>query len=195
MRIEICGGIASGKTTLARLINSLGIESVLEDFSQNPFWVPFYTNPGKYVLETEITFLMQHYHEIKKKNEKHSDFVCDFSLLVDLAYAKIGLEGKKFNVFKSVFSEIVSEIHFPQLIIHLSCDPLVQFARIKQRSRSEEKLITVDFLNKLNIAINKEVEEVNDSINVISIDSAKQNFVNDDNTRKSLIDDIRNIIS
>jgi deoxyadenosine/deoxycytidine kinase len=35
--IEICGGIASGKTTFAGLLSTLGWEVVYEAFGTNPF--------------------------------------------------------------------------------------------------------------------------------------------------------------
>ena len=31
----------------------------------NPFWEAFYTDPSAYTFETEITFLLQHYHFAK----------------------------------------------------------------------------------------------------------------------------------
>lgn len=70
MRIEICGGIASGKTTLAKLLEENGIgKAIYENFEKNPFWEAFYKNPSKYAFETEIAFTLQHYHEIKKKQQ------------------------------------------------------------------------------------------------------------------------------
>ncbi|HRP37690.1 MAG TPA: deoxynucleoside kinase, partial [Candidatus Dojkabacteria bacterium] len=45
-RIEICGGIASGKTTLANLLARLDIEPILENFQTNPFWQAFYNDPA-----------------------------------------------------------------------------------------------------------------------------------------------------
>ena len=125
MRIEICGGIASGKTTLAKLLSETGVESVLEDFSKNPFWELFYLNPGKYIFETEVTFTLQHYHEIKNAQEKYSRFICDFSSIIDLAYAKIGLEGNKLNIFESIYEEVISDIGQPYLIIYLRCSSLL----------------------------------------------------------------------
>ena len=64
-RIEICGGIASGKTTLANLLARSNIDPILEDFQTNLFWRAFYADPAGTAFETEITFLLQHYHQIK----------------------------------------------------------------------------------------------------------------------------------
>ena len=72
-RIEICGGLASGKTTLAELMSQVSPKPVLENFKKVPSWQAFYTNPGKYIFETEITFTLLHYHQVKIKIEKAKD--------------------------------------------------------------------------------------------------------------------------
>src|SRR3990167_5882637 len=102
MRLEICGGIASGKTTLLNLLKTNGYKNIIhENFQINPFWEPFYSNPGKYIFETEITFTLQHYHQIKEivANEL---IITDYSFVLDLAYAKIELNGNKFLIFEQI---------------------------------------------------------------------------------------------
>jgi deoxyadenosine/deoxycytidine kinase len=47
-RIEICGGIASGKTTLAVLMQRSGYSAVFENFTLNPFIENFYSDPVFY---------------------------------------------------------------------------------------------------------------------------------------------------
>src|SRR3954447_11075813 len=95
-RVEICGGIASGKTTLANLLGSSERMVVREDFSSNPFWRAFYDDPNNTAFETEITFLLQHYHQIKVATNLEKSFACDFSLLLDYAYAHVTLNGSRF---------------------------------------------------------------------------------------------------
>ena len=58
--VEVCGGIASGKTTFASLMTRIGIDliPIFEDFKKSPFWEAFYRNPGKYIFETEISFIL-----------------------------------------------------------------------------------------------------------------------------------------
>ncbi len=92
-RIEVCGGIASGKTTLANLLHKLDIPSTLENFAANPFMQQFYADPIKTAFETEITFLLQHYHQTKIAANLNKRFVCDFSFLLDLAYARVTLNS------------------------------------------------------------------------------------------------------
>ena len=61
--VEVCGGIASGKTTFASLMTRIDLIPIFEDFKKNPFWEAFYCNPGKYIFETEISFILLHYHQ------------------------------------------------------------------------------------------------------------------------------------
>ena len=60
-RIEICGGIASGKTTLASILKQLDYNVVFERFMDNPFLNEFYTSNGSdNTFETEMVFLLLH---------------------------------------------------------------------------------------------------------------------------------------
>lgn len=189
LRIEICGGIASGKTSLTKLleINNIGT-SIYEDFESNPFWKPFYENPGKYIFETEFSFTLQHYHEIKKQTTSGL-LICDYSLLLDHAYAMIGLSGNKLNLYLQLLKEIYSDILTPDLIVYLKCSANEELNRIKNRNRSVETNMELSFLELLNDAINKEVKKEN---KILTIDSEKYNFVNNEKDKKYIINLIKN---
>lgn len=181
--IEICGGIASGKTTLAFLTERIGSGPLFENFQENPFWKAFYTNPGKYIFETEITFALMHYHQIqkaKKDCQENSLLVCDFSFALDLAYAKIGLNGSKLAAFECVAEEIRKEIGLPDLLIHLECHAAAELTRIRGRAREEESLISLHFLDTLNQALSNEVARMRGQCPILTINSAKNDFANDE---------------
>jgi deoxyguanosine kinase len=187
VRIEVCGGIASGKTTFASLMDRLTLDITLEDFRQNPFWEAFYTNPGKYIFETEIAFTLLHYHQIKKQIETGSEiFVCDFAFSLDLAYAKIGLKGSQLEAFERVCSEIYREIGLPSLLVHLKCDAETELARIRRRGRDEESSLNLDFLDSLNKAVDKEVSLLRPKCPIISIDSSAKDFAKDESTKQEM---------
>ncbi len=192
-RIEICGGIASGKTTLAKLLveNNIGV-GVYENFQKNPFWEAFYTEPNKYIFETEVTFTLQHYHEIKK-NLKHKSLVCDYALIQDVAYAKIGLHGTKLNIYKDIVNELFEDINKCDYLIYLKCSSKEELKRIRDRARAVEQNINIDFLSLLNNSIYQALEEETD-MKILEIDSEKYNFANSIEDKNIILEKIINFI-
>lgn len=175
MFIEICGGIASGKTTLCKVISALGGSAVYEDFQKNPFMESFYRDPKRFSFETEITFLLQHYHSIKISSKPYP-IVCDFSLVQDGAYADLNLANNKHRIFSDIEQDLRAEIGFPDLLIHLNCPANVLLARIQNRNRAAEKNISIEYLDALNQAIGVRVQNCKENIKVLEIDSNKFDF-------------------
>jgi deoxyadenosine/deoxycytidine kinase len=161
------------------------LSPILEDFQTNPFWQAFYADPAGTAFETEITFLLQHYHAIKLARRSQCDFVCDFSLVLDLAYAHATLSEGRREVFQRVLQEIRVEIPPPDLLIHLICEPDVELARIRRRGREVENAIAVDYLAELNRALQAQVQ-ASGIKNVLVIDSAAQNFADDEAVRAAV---------
>lgn len=195
MRIEICGGIAAGKTTFAMLMHSAGVESIFEDFKSNPFWEPFYTNPGKYIFETEITFLLQHYHDIKNGLEKNKNFICDFSFYIDLAYAQIGLNDNRLKIFETVLEETMSEVNKPSVVVHLICDPKIQYERIIKRGRTIENSITLDFLKMLDDKIFEILAVHKNEFKILTINSGEKDFVNDESVKVEIVNQVCGVLN
>jgi deoxyadenosine/deoxycytidine kinase len=186
--MEICGGIASGKTTLARLLARLEYASTLEDFQNNPFWKAFYTDPAANSFETEISFLLQHYHDVKTAVKAGRPFVCDFSPYLDLAYAHVTLSASKRSAFLAVYQEVKRELPPPTLLIHLQCGPQAELERIRRRGRKIESSITVGYLQE----INSQLEQVlaDDTCAKLVLDSELLDFANDDEIKRSVLETI-----
>lgn len=173
--IEICGGIATGKSTLCKKITEKGIYGVFENFHENPFWRDFYKNPHMNVFETEMVFQLQHYNLIKRALA-HKNFVCDFSLIQDLSYADINLVQRRHRLFCDVADELRREIGFPDVLIHVYCPEAEQLERIRKRQREPEGTIKIDYLSSLNRAIEDRLSSVGDMCDVIHLDSSKIDF-------------------
>lgn len=189
-RIEICGGIASGKTTLTTLLEKYNIGvGIYENFAINPFWESFYKDPKKYVFETEILFTLQHYHDIKKQITNNL-LICDYSLLLDSAYADIGLTGNKYQIYKNILDEIYKDIFSPKLIIYLECSSKEELNRIGQRGRKLEANISIDFLESLNKSLSNRLK--NEKTKILTINSEEYNFSTNQNDKEFLISLIKN---
>jgi deoxyguanosine kinase len=190
-RVEICGVIASGKTTLAALLSHVPLFSIHENFQSNPFWKAFYADPNGTAFETEISFLLQHYHEIKTAVKQASSFACDFSLLLDLAYAHVTLNEGMREAFKAVYREIRRELPAPDLVIHLVCDPRIELERIRRRGREVEQSITLDYLDALNRALIEVLHEEARSWNILMIDSTALDFANNETDQQTVLEAVR----
>src|SRR4051794_9728373 len=65
-RIEICGGIATGKSSLARCLTYDGTYQLVEErFREVPFWEKFYAAPDQYAFEKNVSFLLFHTDSIR----------------------------------------------------------------------------------------------------------------------------------
>lgn len=177
MRIEVCGGIAAGKTTLCQTLSSQGFSPHFEQFQANPFWRDFYENPVTFAFETELTFLLQHYHTIKK-NSSVTKAIFDFSLLQDLAYADINLSERRKAIFMTLADELLEEIGRPGLLIYLTCPPQITLQRIHQRKRDTESSITLEYLESLNSALEQRIDGISNILPVLRINSADVDFRN-----------------
>jgi deoxyguanosine kinase len=190
-RIEICGGIASGKTTLASILPRDRFRPNLEDFRSNPFWKAFYDDPIGSAFETELTFFLQHYHGIKVPHSQSELMACDYSLVLDLAYARVTLKGRRLEIFEAVFQEAWQELGPPDLLVYLRCDAETELFRIKKRAREVEKSIDLGYLTALNASLESVISQFRSSLQVNEIDSAKRDFANDSSTKIAVGEEIR----
>lgn len=173
MRIEICGGIASGKTTLANSLGKLGFSVANEKLGDTSFLDEFYSNPELFKFETEISFLLQHSVEIKKTcNSKN--IVCDYSFEQDYAYALNNMKPVELKAFNCVFDEIKRQLNEPDLIIRLECSTETKKKRIQLRGRENEQTIDNEYLESTDALITKRLSNI--SIPILCIDSEKYDF-------------------
>ncbi len=187
-RIEIAGCIASGKTTLGKVLSGGSIVGVQENHTINPFWRAFYTDPSACAFETEITFLLQHYHFAKLAAAKSRRVILlDHSFELDMAYAEIGLENPRKEIFASIYREIMAEIGPPRALVLISCSADQALGRIRSRGRSFENNITLEFLADLQREVKRRVATVADHVPVVEVDSESMDFREDGPWRSDLI--------
>lgn len=183
-RIEICGAIASGKTSLAKILAQEGFISIYERFEDNPFLSSFYTdNEDNNVLETELVFVLLHYNLIKQKKNT-GKIVCDYSLMQDYCYGANNLEQEEMSVFDNLYSHLIKQILPADLIIYLKCNVDCLLQRIKERDRKMEQSISKDYLQS-NINVIENYLFTQD--NILVIPSDKYNFIDIDNDKDTVI--------
>ena len=182
IRIEICGGIATGKTSLAgRLMQHGSFRLVWEKYRKVPFWEKFYAAPAKFALEKNISFLLFHSDAIREAIESDSrDIVCDFAMFQDLAYASLVTgEDDDLQIINALYERLARRIGFPDIVVRLKCAPATQLKRIHNRGRIPERSIPQSYLTQLNERIDENLARLTkeQNIRVVDIDTDRRDFV------------------
>lgn len=169
-RIEIVGNIASGKSTfLKKYSNKYYL--VYESYESNPFLISFYKDPSFYSFETEISFLLLHYHSIKNQLRGDKSFICDFSIILDKAFAEVTLPPERKTIFFQIADEIENEIGIANKIFFLNPPLNVLQSRIKNRGREFEQNIPADYLSNINEAIKTQIHEYKNKTEIVEVEN------------------------
>ncbi|MHC4573404.1 MAG: deoxynucleoside kinase [Planctomycetota bacterium] len=148
------GCIGSGKTTIAKLLAAeRNSNLILEQFEDNPFLNQFYLNPSKYALETELAFVLIHYHQVfhELQQIKNGEYISDFHVAKDLIFAKMNLsKADDLNVFVELYKALVKRLTAPDVVVFLRCSDELVADRISKRSRDIELKASPEYFVRLN---------------------------------------------
>lgn len=178
MFIAVEGCIGSGKTTVAKLLaTERNINCILENHKANPFIDKFYSNPSKYALETELAFVLIHYHQIfhKLKQREQDEYVADFCISKDLLFAEMNLNKDDLALFKNLYLPLTKRLFEPDLMICLQCSDELILERIKQRNQGSEHYIDPEYFLKLNRRYDAYFAEIKTP--KIEVDMNKYDFI------------------
>lgn len=152
LHIAVEGCVGVGKTTLATKLAQLrGARLVLEDFEKNPFLPKFYGDPKRYVLETEMQFLLLHYHQLRGLREDGArEAITDFTFFKDSVFADVNfVNPAEAEMFGRVYKFLLGRLDAPQLIIYLKGSDDLILERIRKRNRSMEVEVDASYFRRL----------------------------------------------
>src|SRR5262245_31135365 len=139
MLIAIEGCLGAGKTTVARGLAALrDSRLLLEDFEANPFLRAFYADPSGAAIETEFSFLMLHFHQLKSIAAllPTREVIADFHLGKDVLYAELNLpDAGSRRVFSDLYDLCADQAPEPDLLIFLAASTELIVRRIQSRNR------------------------------------------------------------
>src|SRR2546428_6729805 len=153
--------MGSGKTTTAKLLAEKYSSNLLhEETKLHPFISDFYANQKKYAFETELSFLLSHYHQLIKAEEAAlftSDVYADFLFDKDWIFANVTLKNNRpeYKLFLELFSYLKGRIRKPDLVVYLRAPTNLIFDRIRKRGREFEKNIDFAYVDTVNSAYEK----------------------------------------
>jgi len=169
MFVAIEGCIAAGKSTTARMLaDTLGLQALLEQTSVHPFLDSFYADPDRYALETELGFVLLHYHQLHPLGAG-IPVIADFSPVKDLVFARMNLSGNDLALFEHLYADLINRIPKPKIAIFL--DPPIEelVRRMLERKRPYETNVPVEYLRRLRKHYDSHMDELAEEVRVVKV--------------------------
>ena len=166
--VAIEGCIGAGKTTVGKLVaQRLDANFIGEDAEKNSFLSKFYSDPSRYAFETELGFLLIHFHQLFHRSAE--TVVTDFTLGKDRVFAQMNLTGKDMNCFANLFADLSGRVAPPEIVVFLQLEPRFCLERIRERGIPSEQSISVDYLKSLEAAYLRNLSELGQSVRLITV--------------------------
>lgn len=161
MHIAITGNIGAGKTTLATLLaNHYGWEVLYEAVDNNPFLADFYADMPRWAFHLQLYFLNSRFGQMRRvravAEAGQTTVVQDRTIYEDAwifarnLHQSGTLSDREYDTYRSVFSNMLSLVRPPDLMIYLRADLPKLRQQIRSRGRNYEQTISDDYLNNLN---------------------------------------------
>lgn len=171
MIVSLEGLPGSGKSTSVKLASSamelLGIE---ERSANVPFLADFYSNVERYKFETEICFVLVHYHQYR---DLTGPVLLDYSPVKDLVFADMNLREDDYELFCRLYERTVGSCGKPDLTIFLDLDVDLLLHRIALRGRPYEKDFDPEYLGALRAAYERRMPELGKSVVNLQVSSSE----------------------
>lgn len=171
MIISLEGLLGAGKTTTAKLVaKRMGIRYIHERSEDVPFLDAFYSNVERYKLETELCFVLIHYHQYR---DLSVDTVLDYSPSKDLIFANLNLSGPDLDLFTAVYSHTLGKLSAPDITVFLDLDQDLLLQRIEARGRPYEQGFDPDYLGRLAEMYKKNFANLGKKVGRVSVSASQ----------------------
>jgi deoxyguanosine kinase len=151
--VVIEGVIGVGKTALTRLLgDQLGMNTVFEQFEDNPFLSKFYVDRERYAFQTEVFFLLNRYRQQQsqvKPQAEQGHLAADYFFAKTRLFAGMNLHGDELQLFEQIYDALSRQVERPDLVVYLVASLDTLMARIYQRDRSFERNMDPAYIDRL----------------------------------------------
>lgn len=175
--ISIAGVVGAGKTTLARgLGEKFGFELIKEAYDTNPFLKKVYAGQKSLALDSQLYFLLSRCEQLKPDNFRPDTVaISDYIMDKEMIYARIWLDAVQFEIYRKINAVMSKTVAAPSIAVYLKLSPQKALERIRNRGRSYEQGIDLNFLEKLHIGYEKLFETFS-RCPVITLDADSVDF-------------------
>lgn len=184
LHITISGNIATGKTSLTRLLSSaFDWTPYYEDLAELAFHPKFCHDPLTWSLHNQLEFLIrcgEQHEEIASTNTcacQDTNIYETFEVFT-VFLRDIGMMTQSnFELCKYLYRLLDRMLPPPHLLVYLKADLDVILSRISRRNRVADRFLTQEILEALNERYNSWAVRF-DRCRVVSIDTSSLDFVN-----------------
>ncbi|MBS1845661.1 MAG: deoxynucleoside kinase [Actinobacteria bacterium] len=167
MTISLEGLPGSGKTTTAELLaGMIGVDFAHERSADVPFLDDFYRDVERYTFETELCFVLVHYHQYR---DLQGSTILDFSPVKDLVFADVNLAGREYELFRSIYDHTSGSCPPPDFAIFLELETKHLLERIEQRGRAYEVGFDGTYLEAVGEGYLRRFEELGDQVGRVRV--------------------------
>ena len=149
------GLIGAGKSRLAEaLADALGVPYHPEPVEENPVLEDFYRDMKAFSFEMEVWLLNARLRQHREIVACRRGGVQDRSIYADDVFARMlaanGLmTDRQLRTYRDTFETATEGLRYPDVMVYLDASPETCLQRIRDRSRSAEAGITVEYLASL----------------------------------------------
>ena len=149
--ICVTGAVGAGKTTLAhKLGRALAAEVLEEEVSGNELLEDFYRAPEQYALPLQAKFLLSRFGQLRADRwPEEGAVVTDYLFEKDILFARLNLGKPELQSHQGLWHMLKDQVRKPDAVIYLQADAELLLERVRQRDRSFEKGITLEYLQRL----------------------------------------------
>lgn len=196
--LAIAGNIGVGKSSVTELIGqAYGWRTFYEPVIDNPYLDDYYRDMRRWAFQLQIYFLSKRFELQKTILDGGGSAVQDRTIYEDVEifaptlYRRGCMDDRDYENYREIFRNMTAFLHPPDLILYLQCRPETALDRIRQRGRSCESEIPLDFLRDLDAAYLDWIERAPALCPVRTLDTEKVNLRDDAAAQSELLGIIR----
>jgi deoxyadenosine/deoxycytidine kinase len=172
--LAIEGVVGAGKTTTSEHVSALTKSKVaLERLDDHPFLVDYYRNPKRYVLETELAFMLIQLRQLRQLQQQPR-LVSDFAPGKNLIFARLQSSGSDLALLEMVDVRLWGEVPKPDLTVFLDVPLEVCHERLVARGRPYEQGLAVGDLTRMRDAFMESLASLGSTVARLELTGREQ---------------------
>jgi len=163
--ITVAGNIGAGKSTLVKLLSErLEWTPFYEPVANNPYLADFYKDMAEWSFHSQVFFLTHRLRVYQELAAWPTSVILDRSLYEDAEifaenlYLQKLMNERDHATYQSLYQMVLNFLPTPDLVVYLRTSVPTLIARIHSRDRDFERNIDPAYLETLNIAYKKWIE-------------------------------------